>query len=98
MKYTYFYNFPTTGQVGADDSPNQFIQKGHVAALDLSYDIMRSWTIGSKYAYRRGEVSLDRVNTDYFSNDAHLIILRNDVRFGKTGRSRSRAACSTCPI
>ena len=83
MKYTYFYNFPTTGQVGADNSASQFIQKSHVAALDLSYDIMRSWTIGSKYAYRRGEVSLDRVNPDYFSNDAHLFILRNDVRFGK---------------
>ena len=83
LKYTYFYNFPTTGQVAADDSPNQFIQKSHVAALDLSYDIIRSWTIGSKYAYRRGEVSLDRVNPDYFSNDAHLFILRNDVRFGK---------------
>ena len=83
LKYTYFYNFPTTGQVAADDSANQFIQKSHVAALDLSYDVMRSWTIGSKYAYRRGEVSLDRVNTDYFNNDAHLFILRNDVRFGK---------------
>ena len=83
LKYTYFYNFPTTGQVAADDSPNQFIQKSHIAALDLSYDLTKRWTIGSKYAYRRGEVSLDRVNTDYFNNDAHLFILRNDVRFGK---------------
>jgi len=83
LKYTYFYNFPTTGQVAADDSPNQFIQKSHIAALDLSYDLTKRWTIGSKYAYRRGEVSLDRVNTDYFNNDAHLFILRNDMRFGK---------------
>ncbi len=83
LKYTYFYNLPTTGQVAADDSPSQFIQKSHIAALDLSYDLTKRWAIGSKYAYRRGEVSLDRVNTDYFNNDAHLFILRNDVRFGK---------------
>ena len=49
----------------------------------MSYDITRNWTIGSKYAYRLGKVSLDRENRDYFSNDAHLFILRNDVRFGK---------------
>jgi len=83
LKYTYFYNFPTTGQVGAGGSPNQFIQKSHIGALDLSYDLTKRWTLGSKYAYRRGEVSLDRVNTDFFNNDAHLFILRNDLRFGK---------------
>ncbi len=83
LKYTYFYNLPTTGQVGLDDTATEFIQKSHVAALDLSYDITANWTIGSKYAYRLGKVSLDRENPDYFSNDAHLFIVRNDVRFGK---------------
>ena len=83
LKYTYFYNFPTTGQVTLDDTAAQFIQKSHVAALDLSYDITGSWTIGGKYAYRLGQVSLDRENPHFFSNNAHLFILRNDVRLGK---------------
>ena len=83
LKYTYFYNLPTTGQVTLDDTAAQFIQKSHVAALDLSYDITGSWTIGGKYAYRLGQVSLDRENPHFFSNNAHLFILRNDVRLGK---------------
>jgi hypothetical protein len=83
LKYTYFYNFPTTDQVAADGNATQFIQKSHVAALDLSYDITGNWTIGGKYAYRLGRVSLDREDPDFFSNNAHLFILRNDVRLGK---------------
>jgi flagellar motor protein MotB len=83
FKYTYFYNLPSTDQVGADDNSIQFIQKSHVAAVDLSYDVTGNWTVGGKYAYRLGQVSLDREDPKFFSNDAHLFILRNDVRLGK---------------
>jgi hypothetical protein len=83
LKYTYFYNLPTTGQVGANDTASEFVQKSHVAAVDLSYDITGNWTLGGKYAYRLGKVSLDREDRNFFSNDAHLFILRNDVRIGK---------------
>jgi hypothetical protein len=82
-KYTYFYNMPTTDQVGAQSTPIEFLQKSHVASLDVSYDLTRSWTIGGKYAYRRSEVSLDRVDPQFFDNDAHLYILRADWRFQK---------------
>jgi hypothetical protein len=37
-KYTYFYNVPTTDQLGSQNTAAEFIQKSHVAALDLSYD------------------------------------------------------------
>ena len=83
FKYTYFYNLPSTDQVGADDSSIQFIQKSHVAAVDLSYDVTGNWTVGGKYAYRLGQVSLDREDPKFFNNNAHLFILRNDVRLGK---------------
>jgi hypothetical protein len=66
--------------VTLDDTSVQFIQKSHVASIDVGYDITGNWTIGGKYAFRRGEVSLDRDDPDFFSNDAHLVILRNDVR------------------
>ena len=36
--------------------------------------------MGDKYAFRRGEVSLDREDKDFFDNDAHLGILRTDWR------------------
>jgi flagellar motor protein MotB len=79
-KYTYFYNVPTTDQVILVDTPVEYIQKSHIAALDLSYDLTKRVTIGGKYAYRRGEVSLDRKDKKFFSNDAHLYILRGDWR------------------
>ena len=81
VKYTYFYNVPTVDQVGQDGTSSQFIQKSHVASIDLTYDLTRAWTIGGKYAYRLSQISLDRENTNFFDNDAHLYILRADWRF-----------------
>jgi hypothetical protein len=80
-KYTYFYNVPTTEQVVLEDTPVEFIQRSHVAAVDVSYDLTSWLTVGGKYAYRRGEVSLDRKDKKFFDNDAHLYILRTDWRF-----------------
>ena len=86
-KYTYFHNVPTTDQLGAQGTPAEFIQKSHIAAFDLTYDLTAAWSIGGKYAYRRGEVSLDRERPDYFDNSAHLVILRADWRFMKDWES-----------
>ena len=80
LKYTYFYNMPTTDQVSGKGVANQFIQKSHIAAVDLTYDLTKKLSIGGKYAYRRGEVSLDRADPEFFDNSAHLYILRSDYR------------------
>jgi flagellar motor protein MotB len=82
-KYTYFFNVPTTDQVTLLDTSAQFIQKSHIASMDLTYDVTRNWSVGGKYAYRLGQLSLDRENPDFFDNSAHLVILRNDLRFLK---------------
>ncbi len=79
-KYTYFYNVPHADQVILQDTSAQFIQKSHVMSLDVMYDLMASWSLGGKYAYRLGEVSLDRENPSFFDNSAHLAILRTDLR------------------
>ena len=42
-----------------------------------------NWSIGGKYAYRLGQVSLDREDPDFFDNSAHLYIARTDYRFLK---------------
>ena len=82
-KYTYFYNMPTTGQLTLQDAAAQFVQKSHIAALDVSYDLGARWTIGGKYAYRLGQVSLERENPEFFDNNAHLVVLRADWRIGE---------------
>jgi hypothetical protein len=82
-KYTYFYNVPTSEQVTPQSIAAQFIQKSHVAALDLTYDITDRWSLGGKYAYRLGQISLDREGRDFFDNRASLYIVRTDLTFGQ---------------
>jgi hypothetical protein len=56
----------------------EYIQKSHVAAIDLSYDLTPRLAVGGKYAYRLGSVSLDREREEFFDNDAALYVLRGD--------------------
>jgi hypothetical protein len=80
-KYTYFYNVPTTDQVTQVNTAAEFVQKSHVAALDLTYELTPGWSIGGKLAYRLGQVSLDREDPEFFDNSAQLVVLRADWRF-----------------
>ena len=87
-KYTYFYNLPATDQFTLlDDKNDQYVQRSHIASLDVTYDLTASWSIGGKYAYRLGQVSLDRENPNFFSSDAHLYVLRTDWRLWKNWES-----------
>jgi hypothetical protein len=80
VKYTYFYNVPTTEQVSTSSIASEFLQKSHIAAVDITYDLTRNFTIGGKYAYRLSQVSLDRENPEFFDNNASLYVLRGDYR------------------
>ncbi|MDX1499961.1 MAG: hypothetical protein R3176_08695, partial [Woeseiaceae bacterium] len=81
VKYTYFYNVPTTDQVGLSNVAAEFLQKSHIASVDVGYDLTRRLSIGGKYAYRLGSVSLDRENPEFYDNNASLYVLRADYRF-----------------
>jgi len=83
VKYTYFYNMPTTGQVTLQNVAAEFIQKSHIASVDVTYDITQKFRLGGKYAYRMSQVSLDRDNPVFFSNNANLYVIRGDYRFMK---------------
>ena len=81
IKYTYFYNVPTTDQITLRSTAAEFIQKSHVGAVDLTYDLTPRWSIGGKYAHRRGVMSLTRDNPEFFDNTADLFVVRADFRF-----------------
>jgi hypothetical protein len=81
VKYTYFYNVPTTDQLTLKNTAAEFIQKSHVASIDLTYDLTSRLSVGGKYAYRLGEISFDREDPEYFDNRASLYVLRADWRF-----------------
>jgi hypothetical protein len=83
VKYTYFYNVPTSDQITLQNIAAEFIQKSHIAAVDVTYDLTPKFSIGGKYAYRLGQVSLDREDEEFHDNDASLYVLRGDYRFWK---------------
>lgn len=82
-KYTYFYNVPAADQAGFGNTAAEFIQKSHIASFDLTCEVTADWSVGGKYAYRLGQVSLDREQREFFDNAAHLAVLRLDWRFRK---------------
>jgi flagellar motor protein MotB len=82
-KYTYFYNVPTSGQVSLQNLAAEFIQKSHIGAVDVTYDVKPWFSIGGKYAHRLGQISIDRESSDFFDNNADLFVVRGDVRFRK---------------
>jgi flagellar motor protein MotB len=96
-KYTYFYNVPTTDQVAPTSTAAQFVQKSHVAALDVSYDLTRRWSVGGKYAYRLGQVSLERENPQFFDNRAQLYVARVDWRFERRWEALMEARALVLP-
>jgi flagellar motor protein MotB len=79
LKYTYFDNVPSDDQ--AAGTATGVIQRSHIGSVDVMFDLTRRWTIGGKYAYRCGQVALDRDNPVYFDSRAHLYILRADWHF-----------------
>jgi len=81
LKYTYFYSVPTSEQITLQNSAAEFIQKSHIAALDVSYELSPRFSIGGKYAHRLGQVSLDRENPEFFDNNASLYVIRGDYQF-----------------
>lgn len=78
FKYTYFYNLPAADQVALNNTASEYIQRSNILSFDVTYDISKNWSIGSKVARRFGEISLDRVNPEFFSSSANLFILRAD--------------------
>ncbi len=81
FKYTYFYNLPSADQMTDGNTSAGFIQRSHIGAVDLMYDLTPRLTVGGKYAYRNGQVALDREQPDYFDSSAHLYVLRADWHF-----------------
>ncbi len=90
-KYTYFFNVPTTDQLGLQNTAAEFLQKSHIAALDVTFDVTADWSIGGKFAYRLGQVSLDRELPKFFDSAAQLVVLRADWRFRKGWESMAEA-------
>lgn len=78
VKYTYFYNLPSAGQVLVPNTAASFIQRSHIFSADMIYDLNPTWSVGGKYAHKVGQVSQDRVNPVFFDSTADLYVARVD--------------------
>lgn len=91
LKYTYFYNVPTTAQVTdtvtytssnlETNNASTSIQKSNILSLDADYDLTEKWTVGGKYAYRLGWVSESLQNPVFYESRAALYVARADWHF-----------------
>lgn len=81
FKYTYFYNLPAVDQMTVVNTAAEYIQKSHIVSADATYDLTQEWSIGGKYAYRRGQLSMERTNPVFYDSRAQLYIVRADWHF-----------------
>ena len=84
LKYTYFANLPSSGQIGPfTNSVLDYSQRSHVLNLDAIYDLTPWLSIGGKYGLRVGELRASRTSGEWFSSRAQLFVARADVHFVK---------------
>jgi hypothetical protein len=79
-RYNYFQDLGPVGQITAGGTTNSPKQRSQIASIDLNYDLTQSFTIGAKYGFRQGQVSLDRTTDHFVSSNTHLGIVRLDWR------------------
>ncbi|MBA3581948.1 MAG: OmpA family protein [Gammaproteobacteria bacterium] len=78
FKFTFFENTPSIEQVNPQGTNIDFLQRSNVLSVDSTYDLTTRWSVGGKYAYRNGEVALDRENPVFFESNASLYVARVD--------------------
>ncbi len=83
FKYTNFYNLPSPGQLSPSGFTADYAQRSQVLSVDTIYDVKPWLSLGAKYAFRIGELKDSKVDGQWFSSRADLMILRADWHFVK---------------
>ena len=78
-RYNYFRDLGPVGQITQGGEINSPRQESQILSFDVIYDLTHWLTVGGKYGYRQGRVSLGRESNEFVSSDTHLGILRGDI-------------------
>jgi len=78
LEYKYLADQAPSDQFTASGSQNEFEQRSHVFSVDATYDLTPRWSIGGKYAIRKGELRAGRGDGDWFESTAQLGVVRLD--------------------
>jgi hypothetical protein len=83
VRFSYFEDLGPAGQItgsGQIESPKQV---STIFSADLNYDLSEKFTLGGKYGFRSGKVSLGRNSDVFVKSDAHLVVLRGDYHVNR---------------
>lgn len=80
-RYTYLQDLGPIGQVTSGGETASPKQRSQIFSIDANFDLADWFTLGGKYAFRRGEVSLGRNSDTFVSSNTELAVLRADLRF-----------------
>ena len=82
-RFNYFQDLGPVGQITSGGETASPKQRSKIVSFDVNYDLTHSLTIGGKYAYRQGQVSLGRTSDTFISSNTQLAIIRADLRITK---------------
>lgn len=78
VKYTNFHNVPSAGQLTGAGVIADYAQKSQVFSVDTIWDAKPWLSLGVKYGLRIGELKASKVDGEWFSSRADLVVLRAD--------------------
>ncbi|MGI9353042.1 MAG: TonB-dependent receptor [Rhizobiaceae bacterium] len=79
FRYTYLEDLPGPQQVNVQNQLLGPRQRSHVLEADFIYDVNERLSVGGKYGFRIGQISVDRANDNFVDSSAHLAIARADI-------------------
>jgi outer membrane protein OmpA-like peptidoglycan-associated protein len=79
IKYTYFQDTPTAGQLTASNLVSDYSQRSHVVSADVIYDLLPYLSLGGKVGYRCGLLKPNKIAGGWFTSQALLGVARADL-------------------
>jgi len=83
FRYTYFEDLSGAEQISNSGQTGLPAQRSSVFSVDAQYRLTNWLTLGGKYGFRTGEVSLTRLNQDFVESRAQLGVIRADLHLVK---------------
>ena len=83
FRYTYFEDLPGAEQISNSGQTGLPAQRSNILSVDGQYRINNWLTLGGKYGYRTGDISLTRLEEDFLNSTSHLGVVRADIHFVK---------------
>lgn len=80
FKYVFLHDLPGADQVTVNNTILGPRQTSHIISADVNFQLNDYIELGAKYGYRYGKSETARGTGIYAPNDAHLGILRADIR------------------